>query len=94
MNTLLSFVLRVLLLLAGLVFAASLAIGFVLLVAIWIVRSAWARLTGQRVAPFVMRVNPRGGFDSVMKRSPAGARGPRSTSAADDVTDVEVKPPS
>ncbi|MRD45935.1 hypothetical protein GHT07_01485 [Caenimonas koreensis DSM 17982] len=94
MNTLLGFVLRVLLLLAGLVFAASLAIAFVLLVALWIVRSAWARLTGQRAAPFVMRVDPRGGFNSVMKRAPLAGRGTRAPGAADDVTDVEVKPPS
>ena len=90
MATLLAFVFRVFLLLAGLVFAASLAVGFVLLVALWLVRSAWARLAGRPAAPFVVRVDPRGGFERMVRRPGANAR---SSPPAADVTDVEPKAP-
>ena len=90
MHTLLGFVLRVFLVLAGLVFAASLAAGFVVLVALWLVRSAWARLTGRPATRFVMRVDPRGGFDRMVRRPASDARTP---SNLGDVTDVEPKAP-
>jgi len=87
MNSLLSFVLRVVLFLAGLVFAASLAVAFVLLLALWLARSAWAQLTGRRAEPFMMRVDPRGGFDRMVRRPG------RPEAGAGDVIDVEAKPP-
>jgi len=58
-----NFILRVILLLLGLVFAASLAVAAMLLAAVWGVRYAWGRLTGKPVTPWVMRFNPRSGFD-------------------------------
>ncbi|BEP41493.1 hypothetical protein ABL849_20785 [Variovorax sp. 375MFSha3.1] len=58
-----NFVIRVILLLLGLVFAASLAVAVMLLAAVWGVRYAWGRLTGKPVTPWVMRFNPRSGFD-------------------------------
>jgi hypothetical protein len=58
-----NFILRVILLLLGLVFAASLAVAVMLLAAVWGVRYAWGRLTGKPVTPWVMRFNPRSGFD-------------------------------
>ena len=58
-----NFILRVILLLLGLVFAASLTVAVMLLAAVWGVRYAWARLTGKPVSPWVMRFNPRSGFD-------------------------------
>jgi hypothetical protein len=58
-----NFILRVILLLLGLVFAASLAVAVMLLGAVWGVRYAWGRLTGKPVTPWVMRFNPRSGFD-------------------------------
>ncbi len=58
-----NFVIRVILLLLGLVFAASLAVAVMLLAAVWGVRYAWGRLTGNPVTPWVMRFNPRSGFD-------------------------------
>src|SRR5688572_23369393 len=62
-----NFILRVLLLLLGLVFAASLAVAVMLLAAVWGVRYAWARLTGQPVTPWVAsmggRFDPRSGFE-------------------------------
>lgn len=58
-----NFIFRVILLLLGLVFAASLAAAVMLLAAVWGVRYAWGRLTGKPVTPWVMRFNPRSGFD-------------------------------
>lgn len=81
---------------AGLVFAASLAVAFVLLLAVWGLRSAWARLTGRPAAPFVVRIDPLGGFGRVMRRAGSASRTPRADSVggrvrAADVTDVEPK---
>jgi hypothetical protein len=91
------FVLRLVLLSAGLVFAASLVVVATALLALWGVRYLWARLTGKPVAPMVFRVDPRAGFGRVYRgeaRSPFGAPRPRGGSnaeAAADVTDVVVK---
>lgn len=62
-----NFIFRVILLLLGLVFAASLAVVVMLLAAVWGVRYAWGRLTGKPVTPWMAsmggRFNPRSGFD-------------------------------
>lgn len=58
-----NFIFRVLLLLVGLVFAASLAVAVLLLAAVWGLRYGWGRLTGRPVTPWVMRFNPGAGFD-------------------------------
>lgn len=73
-----NFLLRLILFLMGLVFAASLAVAVLLLAAVWGLRYAWARLTGQPVRPWVMRFDPRHGFD----RFRAAAR-PAEPTAAD-----------
>ncbi|HEY2257266.1 MAG TPA: hypothetical protein VGI11_16645 [Variovorax sp.] len=59
----LNFFLRLILFVFGLVFAVSLAFALLLLAGIWGLRYGWARLTGQPVRPWVMRFDPRGGFD-------------------------------
>jgi hypothetical protein len=91
MASLFSFVLRFVLLLAGLVFAISLALALAVLLLGWGLRSLWARLTGRRVAPFVMRIDPREGFGQVYRRAGGAPRGAATT--LDDVTDVEPKSP-
>jgi len=73
-----NFIFRVILLLLGLVFAASLAVVVMLLAAVWGVRYAWGRLTGKPVTPWVMRFNPRSGFDKFRN-----AAQPAEPSAAD-----------
>jgi hypothetical protein len=96
------FFLRLLLIAAGLVFAASLAVVFALLFAVWCVRAAWARLTGRPVMPFIVRVDPRSGFERMYRRAEQGSRTPRADAvrpgrtAADaaDVSDVEPRPPA
>lgn len=96
MHTLVSFVLRLVLLAAGLLFAASLAVVFVAVLGVWLLRSAWARLTGRPVMPFVARMHPRDGFPQWARRAEPASRTPRADSAGlprvADVTDVEAKP--
>lgn len=101
MPTVLAFLLRLVLLAAGLVFAASLAVVFVFLLAIWGLRAAWAKLTGRPVMPFIMRMGPGRAFEDMMRR--ARPFEPSRTPRADavdgmrrgiaDVTDVEARPP-
>jgi len=68
-----NFLLRLVLFLIGLVFAASLAVAVVLLALVWGVRYGLARLTGQPVRPWVMRFDPRHGFDRFRAASPPTA---------------------
>jgi hypothetical protein len=98
MPTFMTFLLRIVLLAAGLVFAASLAVAAVLMLAVWGVRAAWAKLTGRPVSPFIMRVDPRGGFQRMYRRGREGSATPRADAVRPgrprgDVTDVEPKAP-
>ena len=106
----LNFILRVVLFFLGLVVAASLLCAVFLLAAVWFLRAGWAKITGKPVTPWVMRFNPRSGFDrfTAAGRAPeptaadvtnARARGesvrsPIALSDADDVTDVRARPVS
>jgi hypothetical protein len=90
MQTLFNFLVRLVLLAAGLVVAASLAVIVAVAVALWGLRYAWARLTGRAVNPFVVRVHPRQAFDAMARRGAGPRAGAREIG---DVTDVEVKPP-
>jgi hypothetical protein len=103
-----NFLFRLVLFVAGLLFAASLAVAVLLLAAVWGLHYGWARLTGKPVRPWVMRFNPRGGFDrfraagrpaepTAADVASARARGeaPRSPVRLGDpgrVTDVQAKP--
>jgi hypothetical protein len=99
MPLLLNLLLRALLLAAGVFFAVVLAGFFVLLLAAWGVRAAWARLTGRPVMPFAMKMGPGRAFEEMMRRAqaPQPGRTPRADAAAGvrrtlgDVTDVEPK---
>ena len=96
MQTVLGFLLRLFVVAAGLVFAASLAVVFAAVLAFWLLRAGWARLTGRPVSPFVMRIDPRGGFERMYRRADPSRRTPRANAAAPgrvvgDVTDVEPK---
>lgn len=102
MATILTFLVRLLLLAVGLAFAAVMACFFVLMLGVWLLAAAWARLTGKPVTPFVMRMGPRDAFDQMRRRAQAqqqpATRTPRSDAAAGpraqitaDVTDVEPK---
>jgi hypothetical protein len=98
MPTFLSFLLRVFLLLGGLLFAISLGAAFAVMTAIWGVRSVWARLTGRPVMPFMMRIDPRAGFDRMYRRPHQGSRTPRADAVQPgarpgDISDVEARSP-
>ncbi|RYF74189.1 MAG: hypothetical protein EOO22_07510 [Comamonadaceae bacterium] len=67
------FLLRVVLFLVGLVLAAGLATAVLALAAIWMLRNGWARLTGRRPEPWVMRFDPGKGFDRFRKAAPPPA---------------------
>ncbi|MEJ7929562.1 hypothetical protein WG922_06200 [Ramlibacter sp. AN1015] len=97
-------IVRCVLLVLGLVVAASLAFAGLVLLGGWALYAGWARLTGRPVAPFVMRMDPRAGFGrfwSQAARAEAPSRTPRAdanrgTSPAArrlEVTDVEARAP-
>ena len=93
---LLNLFLRVLLLLAGLIFGASVAAVAAAMFTLWALRAAWATLTGRPVTPFIVRMRPFGAFDQMVRRTPADSRTPRADSVSGrmaDVSDVEPKPP-
>jgi hypothetical protein len=87
------FLFRSLLLIAGLIFAASLIMVMLVLLLVWSVRAIWFKLTGRSAAPFAMRMNPRAGFDQVFRsgqpHSSETAKPPRRV--VEDVTDLEPK---
>lgn len=103
-----NFILRFILFCLGLVFAASLAVAVLLLAAVWGLRYGWARLTGRPVTPWVMRFDPRSGFDrfraaqrpaeptaaDVVSARARGesARSPVALGDVGEVTDVRARP--
>ena len=104
MDTVFRFLMRAVLLAAGLLFAASLALAAMLLLAVWGLRMLWAKLTGRPVTPFVMRMDPRSGFSRMYRAGPfAGTSAPRDAPRDPaspsgrreiaDVTDVVPKEP-
>jgi flagellar biosynthesis protein FlhB len=95
MPALLRFIVRLALVAAGLLFAASVAVAVTLMLVGWTLRAGWAKLTGRPVSPFVVRIDPRRGFERMYSRA-ADTRTPRADSvqphrAVADVTDVEPK---
>ena len=95
MPILFTFLLRIVLVTAGLAFAASLAVALATMLAVWGLRTGWARLTGRPVTPFIVRIDPRSGFERMYRpgcrRGPARAHSVRPRSEL-DVTDVQAKP--
>lgn len=78
--------LRVLLLLAGLVFICSLLLAGLLWLTMWLARAAWARLTGQPVQPWTFQINRHAAWSRYYQRS-----APRPRSDDSDVIDAEIK---
>lgn len=60
---------RVVLLAAGLVLFLSLLAAALLLAMVWGLRALWARLTGRPIAPWTLRVDPRSGWNTVYRSS-------------------------
>lgn len=63
------FVVRAILLVAGLVLFLSLLAAALVLALTWGLRAVWSRLTGRPVVPWTMRVDPRSGWNSVYRSS-------------------------
>ena len=98
MRTILTFLLRLVFVAAGLVFAAGLAVLFAAVLAIWALRAGWSKLTGKPVSPFIARIDPRGGFERMYRRAEPGSPTPRADAVRPgrgigDVVDVEPKQP-
>ncbi len=92
------FLVRVLVLAMGLVFAASLLLVVVALAIVWGLRALWAKLTGQPMTPWVMRVNPSAGWSRASQAAsrwqPAAKQPKGHTNTGRDladVTDVQAK---
>ncbi|MDD2713710.1 MAG: hypothetical protein PHU77_12400 [Simplicispira sp.] len=80
---------RAVLLAAGLVFFLSLLVVALVLALAWGLRAVWARLTGRPVMPWTLRVDPRSGWSTVYRSSA------RWTAARTDTVDAfDVPPPS
>ena len=97
---------RAVLLAAGLVLFLSLFVAAMVLALAWGLRAVWARLTGRPVVPWTMRMDPRNGWNTVYRSSArwTSPRGGASTEAdatesrrggvlpgAGDVTDVQPR---
>jgi hypothetical protein len=104
MQTLFGWIFKLMLLCAALLFAVSVAIMAVVLLAAWGVRAMWCKITGQPINPLEallkQRLNPRHGFDQVFRGRAGASMGEGAGEAArdkplrkgmDDVTDVEPK---
>ena len=89
-------VFRVALLLLGLVLVGSLLVVGVLLLGLWLVRALWARLTGQPVAPWVFRVDPRAQWNRFNRAPGDGGAGRADSGNGADIEDVvarDIEPP-
>lgn len=84
-KSLLGLVVRLGLLLAGLVFFASLLAAGAVLLSMWLLRALWAKVTGRAVQPWVFQMNRRPPW----QQADRGAN-PQAQSSA-DVIDAEVK---
>jgi len=89
-------VLRLLLLAVGVAFVAGLVALMLVFAAIWALRALWARLTGQAVTPWTMRVDPRAGWSRFSRPSARSGGTPRAARQrlvenVADVVDVKVK---
>jgi hypothetical protein len=95
MQTVFNLFIRLVLVAAGLVFAASLVLVALVLLVLWGLRAVWCKLTGRPINPFVMRMSPGAGFGNIYRSRQApdsadtAAKSKRVST--DDVTDVEVK---
>jgi hypothetical protein len=82
----LGLVVRVGLLLAGLVFFVSLLAAGLLVLAAWLMRALWAKLTGKPVSPWTFNINRQAAMGRFYRRS----NSTRGASVPDDVVDADV----
>lgn len=80
-------VVRLGLLLAGLVFFASLMVAGLLVLLVWLLRALWAKLTGQPVSPWTFQMNRQAAWHRFYQQA-QGQHRPAAN--ADDVVDVDA----
>lgn len=68
-NRVLAWVLRAVVLVAGLVVFLSLIAAVLVLAGLWGLRALWARITGRPIAPWVMGVDPRSAWRAAASRT-------------------------
>lgn len=93
-----SWVLRLSLLVAALIFLAGLLFAAALLLVLWLMRGLWAKLTGQPVQPWVFKMHRVDLWQRAYRASTSGSsRGKPSVDVIDaevtDVTDIQEKRP-
>jgi hypothetical protein len=84
---LLGLVVRVGLLLAALVFFASLLAAALVVLVYWLLRALWAKLTGQPVSPWTFQVNRQDVWNRFYRNVSRPGHG---SSAQDDVVDAQA----
>ena len=93
----LGFVVRMGLLLAGLVFFASLLVAGLLVLLVWLLRAMWATLTGRPISPWTFQINRQAAWDRFYRRRAPGQPAASAdvvdahSREVNDVTDVEPK---
>ena len=89
-------VLRVVVVAMGVVLFLSLVAAVMVLALVWALRAGWARLTGKPVTPWVMRMDPRTGFNTVYRSTArwtahTAEQARQRASRSRDVTDVQPR---
>lgn len=87
---------RMAMLLAGLVFFASLLVVAGSLLGLWLLRALWARVTGQPVSPWVFKVDPRAQWNRFNRAPGDGGAGRADSGNGADIEDVvarDIEPP-
>jgi hypothetical protein len=93
LRTVVSLIVRVAMLVAGLIFLASVLAMALILLGVWLLRAIWAKLTGRPVNPWVFQMDRQAMWNRFY-RPPGQGRGAGQTAAQRrehaDVIDVEV----
>ena len=89
LRLILGWVLRLGLLLAGLVFFASVLAAGLLLLLVWLVRALWAKLTGQPVNPWTFQMNRQAAWQRFYRQT-RGQQGHDTGPGPDHVVDAEA----
>ncbi|MFT6589746.1 MAG: hypothetical protein ACI9I0_002173 [Rhodoferax sp.] len=97
MRSIFRFILRVILLLAGLVFLASLLVAAMVLLAVWLLQALWAKLTGQPVRPWTFQMNRQAMWNRFYRAQgqaprPGEGQGQERPTRRDDSNVIDVEP--
>lgn len=91
LRTMVGVVVRVVMVLAGLIFLASVLVMALILLGLWLLRALWAKLTGQPVIPWKFQVD-RQAMWSRFYRAPGQRQGQGAAQRRDDADVIDVEP--